>query len=39
VKLITRLRSVSGERLNFNKGSGSIQVAARRPLLQESKAL
>jgi hypothetical protein len=39
VKPITRLRSLSGERLNFNKGSGSIQVAARRPSSQESKAL
>jgi hypothetical protein len=39
VKLITRLRSVSGERLNFNMSSGSIQVAARRPLHRESKAL
>ena len=34
-----RLRSRLIERLNFNKGSGSIQVAARRPFFQELKAL
>jgi len=35
----TRLRSRFSEGLNFNKCSGSIQVAARRPFFQELKAL
>ena len=39
VNPITRLRSMSDECLNFKRGSGSIQVAARRPSSQELRAL